>query len=381
VTENTDNVRDHGENAGPTPERLSQVDALHQGLRERKKALMRQLISDTATIMFLERGFDEVRVSEIAAACEVSEKTIYNYFPTKESLLLDREETSAADLRKALGPEGEAVSPVRAMVEILKNELEEFMSHINDHEQVEFSLIGDFNDMIESTPSLKAARADMIERLAQVGAEAMAARAGVDPSDPEPQIAADALTSLWRIYYRSIVKYSSGELSSEEIRAAVLSDVERAARLLDTGLWSFATVVQGANGREQFDAAADASIEARKQVLAALKQARTAWHAVKTEMESHSHDDDDAVRRAFIEVREARKQVHHASHQEAFEIRREARQRAQEIRDLARQRREDARKRGDQIKQEFKKDIKDEARQRGQEIKDAVKRGRRPGRP
>ena len=341
---------------------------------------MRQLISDTATLMFFERGFDEVRVSEIAAACDVSEKTIYNYFPTKESLLLDREEDSADAIRKALGPEGDPVSPVTAMVGILKGELEEFMSHINEHEQVQFSLIADFNDLIESTPSLKAARADMIDRLAQVAAESMAARAGVDPSDPEPQIAADALTSLWRIYYRSIVKYSTGELSLDEIRAAVLSDVERAARLLDTGLWSFATVVQGTNGRDQFNAAADASVEARKQVLAALKQARTAWHAVKTEMESHSHD-DASVRRALNDVRAAHIQAHHASHQEAFEIRREARQRAQDVRDEARQRREEARKLGGQIKQEIKREIKEEARQRGQEIKDAVKRGRRPERP
>jgi AcrR family transcriptional regulator len=380
MTENSEKARGVSEVSPTSPARSAHVDALHQGLRERKKALMRQLISDTATLMFLERGFDEVRVSEIAAACDVSEKTIYNYFPTKESLLLDREEESTDELRKALGPEGDPVSPVTAMVGILKGELEDFMSHINEHEQVQFSLIGDFNDLIESTPSLKAARADMIDRLAQVAAEAMAERAGVDPSDPEPQIAADALTSLWRIYYRSIVKYSSGELSLDEIRAAVLSDVERAARLLDTGLWSFATVVQGTNGREQFNAAADASVEARKQVLAALKQARTAWHAVKTEMESHSHD-DASVRRALNDVRAAHIQAHHASHQEAFEIRREARQRAQDVRDGARQRRDEARKLGGQIKQEIKREIKEEARQRGQEIKDAVKRGRRPGRP
>jgi AcrR family transcriptional regulator len=380
MTQNSENAPETGELASSTPERAAQVDALHQGLRERKKALMRQLISDTATLMFLERGFDEVRVSEVAAACDVSEKTIYNYFPTKESLLLDREEDSINALRQALGPEGDPVSPVTAMVELLKNELAEFMGHINEHEQVQFSLIADFNDLIESTPSLKAARAEMIDRFAQVAAESMAARAGLDPSDPEPQIAADALTSLWRIYYRSIIKYSTGELSSDEIRAAVLSDVERAARLLDTGLWSFATVVQGANGREQFNAAADASVEARKQVLAALKQARTAWRAVKTEMESHSHD-DDSVRRALNDVRAARMQAHHASHQEAFEIRREARQRAQDLRDAGRQRREEARKIGGQIKQDIKREIKEEARQRGQEIKDAVKRGRRPGRP
>jgi AcrR family transcriptional regulator len=341
---------------------------------------MRQLISDTATVMFLERGFDEVRVSEIAAACDVSEKTIYNYFPTKESLLLDREEDSANAIRRALGPEGDPVSPVTAMVQILKGELEEFIGHINEHDQVQFSLIGDFNDLIESTPSLKAARADMIDRVAQVAAESMAARAGLDPNDPEPQIAADALTSLWRIFYRSIVKYTSGELSIDEVRAAVVSDVERAARLLDTGLWSFATMVQGRNGREQFNAAADASVEARKEVLAALKQARAAWHAVKIEMESHSHD-DVSVRRALNDVRAAHVQAHQISRQEAFEIRREARQRAQEVRDGSRQRREEARKLGGQIKQEIKREIKEEARQRGQEIKDAVKRGRRPGRP
>ena len=46
---------------------------------------MRQQLSDTATDMFVQRGFDAVRVSEIAAACGVSEKTVSNYFRTKES--------------------------------------------------------------------------------------------------------------------------------------------------------------------------------------------------------------------------------------------------------------------------------------------------------
>ena len=50
-----------------------------EGLRERKKRLMREQLSDTATRMFLERGFDAVRVTEIAEACGVSEKTVFNY--------------------------------------------------------------------------------------------------------------------------------------------------------------------------------------------------------------------------------------------------------------------------------------------------------------
>jgi AcrR family transcriptional regulator len=66
------------------------------GLRERKKRLMRQQLSDTATQMFLEHGFDGVRVSDIAEACGVSQKTVFNYFPTKESLILDPEPQIAA---------------------------------------------------------------------------------------------------------------------------------------------------------------------------------------------------------------------------------------------------------------------------------------------
>lgn len=221
-------------------------DDLHQGLRERKKALMRQLISDTATLMFLERGFDEVRVSEIAEACDVSEKTIYNYFPTKESLLLDREEGSTSALLKALGPDALAISPVDAMVGILKDELDEFVAHFSATASTSFHQVMLFNELIESTPALKAARADMIDRLAQLAAGLMAARAGVDPNDPEPQIAADALVSLWRIFYRSLLRYSDMEITPSELRDRVLNDVRRAARLLDTGLWSFATVVQGA---------------------------------------------------------------------------------------------------------------------------------------
>ena len=92
-----------------------------EGLRERKKRLMRQQLSDTATRMFLERGFDAVRVAEIAEACGVSEKTVFNYFPTKESLLLDRLDVTVASLRAGLADPGSP--PVEAALRILDDEL------------------------------------------------------------------------------------------------------------------------------------------------------------------------------------------------------------------------------------------------------------------
>ena len=60
------------------------------GLRARKKARTRALIAQTAARLFAEDGFENVAVSDVAQAAEVAEQTVYNYFPTKEQLVLDR---------------------------------------------------------------------------------------------------------------------------------------------------------------------------------------------------------------------------------------------------------------------------------------------------
>lgn len=60
------------------------------GLRERKKQAVRQQISDVATRLFLERGFENVTIAEIAAAAGVAKMTVTNYFPRKEDLVFDQ---------------------------------------------------------------------------------------------------------------------------------------------------------------------------------------------------------------------------------------------------------------------------------------------------
>src|SRR6266511_1689746 len=57
-----------------------------EGLRARKKRAAREAIASTARRMFAERGFDVVTVAEVAAAADVSEKTVFNHFATKEDL-------------------------------------------------------------------------------------------------------------------------------------------------------------------------------------------------------------------------------------------------------------------------------------------------------
>jgi AcrR family transcriptional regulator len=72
------------------------------GLRERKKQATRQLIADVATGLFVERGFEEVTVAEIAEAAGVSKMTVFNYFPRKEDLFLDRHADRLRDLVSVL---------------------------------------------------------------------------------------------------------------------------------------------------------------------------------------------------------------------------------------------------------------------------------------
>jgi AcrR family transcriptional regulator len=62
-----------------------------EGRRERKKQQTRQVISDVATALFLERGFDAVTVAEVARAADVAVQTVFNHFPAKEDLFFDQD--------------------------------------------------------------------------------------------------------------------------------------------------------------------------------------------------------------------------------------------------------------------------------------------------
>jgi AcrR family transcriptional regulator len=220
-----------------------------EGLRERKKRLMRQRLSDTATRMFVERGFDDMRVSQVAEACGVSEKTVFNYFPTKESLVLDRLETTVASLRAGLDPEAEpGVPPVEAALRILDRELTAMTTWLASQENPGEAAraIRRFGDLIRATPSLRAYQSDMMDQFAAVAAQILAVRAGLSPDDPEPRIAARALLGLWHVQADSLRKHLDGARLPARVRGLVTADVRRAARLLDAGLSSFASLAPSA---------------------------------------------------------------------------------------------------------------------------------------
>jgi len=85
------------------------------GLRELKKARTRQLIADTAARLFAERGYEHVAVTDVAREAEVAEQTVYNYFPTKEQLVTDREQQTQDELCALICSRPPAVTPAAAI--------------------------------------------------------------------------------------------------------------------------------------------------------------------------------------------------------------------------------------------------------------------------
>jgi AcrR family transcriptional regulator len=207
-----------------------------EGLRQRKKRQLREQLSATATSLFMERGFDGVRVSDVAEACDVSEGTVFNYFPTKEALVLDRLEAALDSLRSSLEIPG--LDPLHAVQQVLEGELTSLTEWLNtqdDEAGARTSLVR-FGDLIDQTPSLLAYQSLMLERYVAAAAGVLARRAGVEIEDPEPQIAARGIMCLWLIQARSLRRHLRNRTRVNMIQSLVTADVQRAASLLRDGL-------------------------------------------------------------------------------------------------------------------------------------------------
>src|SRR3954471_6434628 len=83
--------------------------------RNRKRLATRQGISDAATRLFIERGFDNVTVDEIAEAADVGRMTVFNHFPRKEDMFFDRDEEAREMLRDVLRQRDPHVAPIEAL--------------------------------------------------------------------------------------------------------------------------------------------------------------------------------------------------------------------------------------------------------------------------
>jgi AcrR family transcriptional regulator len=98
------------------------------GLRELKKARTRRLIADTAARLFAERGYEQVAVSDVARQAEVAEQTVYNYFPTKEQLVIDRDQQVQDRLCDLIRSRPSATTPAAAVRDFVLESVEHIRS-------------------------------------------------------------------------------------------------------------------------------------------------------------------------------------------------------------------------------------------------------------
>ncbi|MFF5335107.1 TetR/AcrR family transcriptional regulator [Streptomyces sp. NPDC013181] len=160
-----------------------------EGLRERKKRQTRQQLSDVATGLFLERGFDAVTIAEIAQAADVSVNTVYNYFPAKEDLFLDRGRDVVERLSRYVRGRDRGESAADAVLRELRLQVEGVSPMLGLMEGY-----ARFMRVIEGADSLKA-RLWHIQQEAQRHLEAtLAEESGAGDEDPLPVLVAGQLS-------------------------------------------------------------------------------------------------------------------------------------------------------------------------------------------
>jgi AcrR family transcriptional regulator len=212
------------------------TDAPTLGLRERKKQQTRERIAETARELFAERGFENVPVAEIARAADVSEQTVFNYFPTKEDLVYWQlgafEEDLLATIRErapgesALDAFGRFLLAQRGLLGRQDPEARERLAKITR--------------MIAESPALVAREQQIFARYTDSLAALLADELGADAADARPWVAANAMMGMHRAVVdharRRIMEGARHPALSREVRTRA----EQALGQLREGLGDYA---------------------------------------------------------------------------------------------------------------------------------------------
>ncbi|GAA0698688.1 TetR family transcriptional regulator [Kitasatospora atroaurantiaca] len=199
------------------------------GLRESKKQETRQLISDHATRLFLEHGFEETTIAEIATAARVAKKTVTNYFPRKEDLALDHHEEFTASLARAVTDRADGESAVAAL-------RREFNAALDERDPVAGFAGPDFARMIADSPTLTARLRDLHDQREEALAAALAAASPAATPAIAPRAAAALLAAAHRLLFRRIQELTLAGHPNDRIAATLAPEAAHAFDLLDASL-------------------------------------------------------------------------------------------------------------------------------------------------
>lgn len=180
------------------------------GRRERKKQQTRQAISDVATALFLERGFDAVTVAEVARAADVAVQTVFNHFPAKEDLFFDERGwwTGPARAIREAPPGADPVSVLEA--QYLKGTRERLeVGHLATWKQ--------FVRTIEGSPALLARRRLTAEELERSLTEALDERS---PDQLRNRLTAALYAAAQKVLEERLMSVLPDDAAPEELEQA-----------------------------------------------------------------------------------------------------------------------------------------------------------------
>jgi AcrR family transcriptional regulator len=201
-------------------------------LRERKKQQTRQAIATAAYEMFAERGFDAVTVAAVARQANVSEATVFNYFPTKEDLVYGRLEEFEATLVRAVRER----APGQSITAAFSAPLLGAQGLLNAKDPEAQTRLVTVNRIIAASPSLLARERQIYDRYTRTLAALIAEERTVGPDDVEPWVVANAIVGVHRglVEYvrRNVLAGKGGPNLARRVRA----QAERALAVLDRGL-------------------------------------------------------------------------------------------------------------------------------------------------
>ena len=144
------------------------------GLRERKKLRTRASIQKEAMRLFLEKGFEETTIEEIAEAVEISPSTFFNYFPSKEAVVFQDDLDPL--ILEAFDAQPASVNPIRR----LRNAMRAVFENLTPAQE---NLVRERAQLFLTTPELRGAMFSQFADLVAQIAELLATRAGKETTD------------------------------------------------------------------------------------------------------------------------------------------------------------------------------------------------------
>jgi AcrR family transcriptional regulator len=202
------------------------------GLRERKKQQTRRRIVDAALELFDQRGFDRVPVAEVARVAEVSEATVFNYFPTKEDLVYDGMEAYEETLLDAVRrrPAGTGV------VAAFRDYVLQPRGALAAGDPATIEGVARAARIIAGSEALQTREQQIVDRTTHRLAEIIAAERRAGGSDIRPWVIANALMGVNRAITRAIHQHAQAGRAGRSIARSVLAQGRNAIAVLEHGL-------------------------------------------------------------------------------------------------------------------------------------------------